>query len=123
VLRRPPFGPAFCPSLSSFDITVTGNNLNPATFDASLTGTDVAIGAGSYSVDETVTNLPSNTRNTKSFSTDCSGTISAGETKTCTITNTITIPPTLETCDDDIDNDADGAIDGNDSDCRWRWNR
>ena len=68
---------------SDFNITVTGTNPSPATFvGAGSPGTTVTIGSGSYSVDEAA-----DTDYTKTRSADCSGTISAGQTKTCTITN------------------------------------
>ena len=44
---------------------------------------------GSYHVEETVPELPSNEINTESQSEDCAGTIAAGESKTCTVTNTV----------------------------------
>lgn len=86
-----------CPDPSDFGMEVfmePGNNPNPATFDGSSSGIDVDI-AGSYSVDETVPTLPSGQTLTATKSADCSGTITAGESKTCTITNTITIAATL----------------------------
>jgi hypothetical protein len=78
-----------CPDPSDFGMEVTGNNPNPATFDGSSSGTDVDIGTGRYSVDETVPTLPSGQTLTTTKSADCSGTINAGESKTCTVTNTL----------------------------------
>ncbi|HZC03490.1 MAG TPA: hypothetical protein VE844_19705, partial [Gammaproteobacteria bacterium] len=49
---------------------------------AASPGTTVTLDAGSYSVDEVELS-----GYTKSLGTDCSGSIAAGETKTCTITN------------------------------------
>jgi len=78
-----------------FEFTVTGNNPNPDTFPGSSSGVVVTLGAGSYDVEET-DNVPSNigpfTVNIDSTETgDCSGTISAGDSKTCTFTNDITL--------------------------------
>jgi hypothetical protein len=69
--------------ISDFVIHVTGNNPTPANFNASSTGTDVTLGSGSFSVTE----APSAVFN-PSFSSECSGTIAAGQHLTCTITNT-----------------------------------
>ena len=65
-----------------FTITVTGNSPSPASFAGAAAGTTVTLNAGTYSVSETG---PSGYASTSS--TDCAGTIAAGETKTCTITN------------------------------------
>ena len=68
---------------SDFTMTVT-NAANPAPFPGADTpGTNVAINAGSYSVGESSLDGYQQT----SASTDCSGNIALGETKTCTITN------------------------------------
>ncbi len=69
---------------ADFSMTVTGTNVAPsATFPgAESPGTTVSLTAGSYSVGETG---PSGYA--QSNSTDCSGSIAVGETKTCTITN------------------------------------
>ena len=91
-----PAGISDCPSPEGFEIKVTGNSPNPPSFQGSLTGVDVSIGPGSYSVEEpTITELPEDTINKVSLSEECSGTISIGDTKTCTITNTITPVGTL----------------------------
>ncbi|HEX2200799.1 MAG TPA: hypothetical protein VHH93_02120, partial [Gammaproteobacteria bacterium] len=67
----------------AFTMNVTGTNANPASFPgAESPGTSVTLGPGSYSVDEVELS-----GYTKSLGTDCSGSIAAGETKTCTITN------------------------------------
>jgi len=66
---------------SSFTMAVTGNSASPASFPGG-SGTIVNVIAGSYSVTESG---PSGYA--ASFSTDCGGTVAAGETKTCTITN------------------------------------
>jgi hypothetical protein len=71
-------------SAGDFTLSVTGSSPSPATFPgAESPGTQVALDAGSYSVAET--GGPSGY--TSSLSADCSGTIAAGETKTCTVTN------------------------------------
>jgi len=68
---------------SSFTMNVTGANVSNASFaGAESPGTTVTLNAGSYSVDEGAFIGYS-----KSLSTDCSGTIAIGQTKTCTITN------------------------------------
>lgn len=69
---------------SNFTMNVTGTNVQPsASFPgAELSGTTVTLDAGSYSVGES-----SVAGYTGSSSADCTGTINAGEAKTCTITN------------------------------------
>ena len=69
---------------SDFNLTVTGTNVQPsATFaGAESPGTTVTLSAGSYSVDEAAVS-----GYTKSLSSDCTGVIASGQTKTCTITN------------------------------------
>ena len=69
---------------TKFQITVTGTNPDPASFTLGNGDTQlVTLGVGSYTVDET----PPEGFTVK-FSDDCSGTIAAGDQKTCTITNT-----------------------------------
>jgi len=66
-----------------FDITVTGQSPNPATFDgAEDPGALVMLNQGSYSVDETAVS-----GYTKTLSADCSGSIAVGQENACTITN------------------------------------
>ncbi len=68
---------------SDFTLDSGGTNDTPDDFaGAESPGTDVTLDAGSYSVTESG---PSGY--TASYSADCSGTIAAGETKTCTVTN------------------------------------
>jgi YVTN family beta-propeller protein len=67
---------------SDFTITVDGNNPTPSSFDGSSSGTTVTLNPGSYSVTE---NLLSDY--TSSMSGGCTGTVSAGQTKNCIITN------------------------------------
>jgi cysteine-rich repeat protein len=68
-------------SAGDFTITVTGGT--PSSFSGSESGTTVTIPAnGSYSVSETPIAGYAN-----SYSADCTGTITAGGSKTCTITN------------------------------------
>jgi len=70
-------------SVSDFVDVVTGTNVSPAsTFPGSASGNTVTLYSGSYSV----------TQNPASgyavmYSAGCSGTVAAGETKTCTITD------------------------------------
>jgi len=68
---------------SAFTLNVTGTNVSNPSFAGSATGVDVTLDAGAYSVTEIT--VPASYLQTSSA--DCSGTISAGETKTCTITN------------------------------------
>jgi hypothetical protein len=71
-------------SAANFTMTVTGNSPSPASFaGAGSPGTSVALSPGSYSVGESSLAGYAQT----SASADCAGTIAAGQTKTCTITN------------------------------------
>ncbi len=71
----------------NFTMMVSGTNASPSFFGGDEAGTNVGLDAGSYSVGEIgVTNY------TASFSTDCTGSIAVGETKTCTITNNDNAP-------------------------------
>jgi len=65
-------------TLDSFD----GNTTTTQTFDGDASGTEIVIEAGTYSVSEGAYK-----GYTAGFSADCSGTLAAGETKTCTVTN------------------------------------
>ena len=67
---------------SDFTINVTGVNPNPTSFYGEENGTIVTLGAGVYSVSEDP--APGYTT---TFEGDCSGTIAAGESKTCTVIN------------------------------------
>ncbi|HXF97673.1 MAG TPA: hypothetical protein VNJ46_03555 [Gaiellaceae bacterium] len=70
-------------SASDFAISVSGSAPSPASFQgAESPGTQVAIGPGSYSVTETV-----DPDYDVTYSAGCSGTIAAGGSATCTITN------------------------------------
>ena len=68
---------------SDFAIHVSGINPTPANFNGSGTGTDLTLGPGAFNVTETASPNFST-----SFSSECSGTIAAGQHLTCTITNT-----------------------------------
>lgn len=72
-----------------FTINVTATNPFLSFFFGSETGTTITLDPGSYSVDE-----GAHVGYTKSLSADCSGIISSGQEKTCTITND-DIPPRL----------------------------
>jgi hypothetical protein len=65
-----------------FNMNVTGTNVSQTSFSGDEAGTTITLAPGSYSVDE-----DTEPGYTKSLSQNCSGTIAAGETKTCTITN------------------------------------
>lgn len=67
---------------SGFTLNVAGTNVSNPSFAGSAAGVDVTLDAGSYAVTET-----SLSGYLQSGSGNCSGTIAAGETKTCTITN------------------------------------
>ena len=67
----------------SFTLNVTGTNVSSSSFAGSAAGTDITLDAGSYTVTEP--SVPAGYLQTGSG--DCSGTILAGATKTCTITN------------------------------------
>ncbi len=67
---------------SDFIIDVTGTNVSTSSFAGSAAGVDVTLDPGAYTVSEAGIS-----GYLQSGSGDCSGTIAAGETKTCTITN------------------------------------
>jgi uncharacterized repeat protein (TIGR01451 family) len=73
---------------SDFKMHVTATNPSINDFDGDESGTSVGLNEGSYSVDEL-----SHVGYTETKSADCSGTISIGQTKTCTITNDDIQPP------------------------------
>ena len=73
---------------SDFTINVSGTNVSDSSFPGSATGTLITLNAGAYSVTEDVVE-----NYTGSFSADCSGSITSGQTKTCTITNTFSDNP------------------------------
>src|SRR5215216_3555988 len=76
---------------SDFTITVNGNNPTPSSFAGSSSGTTITINEGSYNVKEeegpyiSPDYVPG--RYTPSYSSKCAGTIQAGETVSCTISN------------------------------------
>jgi len=73
-----------------FTINVSGTNASPSSFTGlESPGQIVSLDLGSYSVSEAAV-----TGYSGATSSDCSGTIASGETKTCTITND-DIPPVL----------------------------
>lgn len=67
---------------SNFQITASGTNISQTSFWGDSAGTVLTLGAGAYSVYE---EDPANYL--KNMSADCVGSILAGETKTCVITN------------------------------------
>src|SRR5439155_26490308 len=67
---------------ADFTLDSGGTNDSPEDFAGSESGTTVTLDAGGYGVTETG---PSGY--TRSDSSDCTGTIGNGETKTCTVTN------------------------------------
>ena len=76
---------------SDFTITVSGNNPTPSSFAGSSSGTTITVNEGSYNVKEeegpyiSPDYVPG--RYTPSYSSECAGTIQAGETMSCTISN------------------------------------
>src|SRR5206468_2263306 len=69
---------------AGFTMSVTGSSPSPASFPgAESSGTTLALNAGSYRVSALTLHGALQT----CASSDCSGTIGAGETKTCTIVN------------------------------------
>lgn len=68
---------------SDFTLNVAGTNVSNPSFAGSVAGVDVTLDAGSYTVTEPI--VPAGYLQTGSG--DCSGTIVAGQTKTCAITN------------------------------------
>jgi hypothetical protein len=67
---------------SDFTMNVTGTNVTPASFPGNESGTTISLDPGSYSVNET-----GPAGYTNSTIGDCTGSIAAGETKTCTVIN------------------------------------
>jgi PKD repeat protein len=67
---------------ADFTLTVAATTPSLASFPGSETGTVITVGPGTYSVDEL-----SAGGYAKSLSAGCSGTIAAGQSVTCTITN------------------------------------
>lgn len=89
---------------SDFTIDVSGTNVSSSSFAGSEAGVEVTLDAGSYEVTETG---PAGYLGTGSG--DCSGTIAAGETKTCTITNN-DIAPQLVVNKIVINDDGDANV-------------
>ncbi|MDQ6864852.1 MAG: hypothetical protein M3044_13650, partial [Thermoproteota archaeon] len=67
---------------SDFTISVTGNSPTPSTFSGSSSGSTVTLKPGTYSVTES-----SVSGYTTAYSSGCSGSISAGQTVSCTVAN------------------------------------
>lgn len=74
-------------SAADFTMNVTGASPSPSSFAGSEAGTLVTLNAGSYSVGET-----GPAGYAASMSSDCSGSIAIGESKTCTVTNNDVAP-------------------------------
>ena len=72
-----------CLSSSNFSISVSGNNPKPIALKSSTSASTVTLGPGHYNVSEPTVSLFYG----QNLSRDCSGVISAGETKRCTVTN------------------------------------
>jgi hypothetical protein len=75
-----------------FTLHINGNNPSPTDFPGLESGTNIALGAGQYAVTETKPVEPrmltgSSQHYIATYSSDCTGTINDGQTKTCTVTN------------------------------------
>jgi len=84
-----------------FTIYISGNNPSLTSFPGEESpGTMVTLGLGVYSVTESTSSDYIGL-----FSADCAGTMTGGETKTCTITNSFDYPPYCgdEVCNGDED--------------------
>jgi len=73
---------------SDFTISVTGNSPTPSSFSGSSLGNTVTLKPGTYSVTES-----SILGYTATYSSGCSGSISAGQTLSCTVANEYQISP------------------------------
>jgi len=67
---------------SDFTLSLNNNGSTTSSFVGSSIGTTLVVNSGSYSVTEATSSTYNAT-----FSTDCSGTMLGGETKTCTVIN------------------------------------
>jgi hypothetical protein len=83
-----------CPIVpSNFRMQVTGNNPIPASFNGSSQGTVVTLGPGEYDVSEsTPPPAPPGLTLVTARSTDCTGNISEGDSRTCIMTNAYLSP-------------------------------
>jgi hypothetical protein len=69
-------------------MNVDGNDPSPSSFPGSSQGTVVTIEPGQYDVTEIAPPTPLGVKfDGGTFSTDCTGDISDGESRTCTVTN------------------------------------
>ncbi len=73
---------------SDFTISVTGNSPTPSSFSGSSLGNTVTLKPGTYSVTES-----SILGYTATYSSGCSGSISAGQTLSCTVANEYQMSP------------------------------
>jgi uncharacterized repeat protein (TIGR01451 family) len=74
----------------AFTMNVQGTNVSTPSFPgASAPGTTVTLNAGSYAVSEVI---PADSNYTQTAATGCTGTLSVGQSATCTITNTYSPP-------------------------------
>lgn len=99
---------------SPINFSYSFNGSAPVSFDMQGNSTSTATSTGAYTVVETLS--PSYNA---SYSAGCTGTIAAGETKYCTITNTY-IPPVPPSCDtivstDTVVSNTTTTVDGNPS--------
>jgi len=95
-------------SSSDFTMYVNGNSPIPYSFQGSENGTNVTIYEGYYNIWEY-----SRSDYSQSNSNDCSGYISGGETKTCTITND-DVPPAHLIVTKHVINDNSGTANASD---------
>jgi hypothetical protein len=77
-----------CPSPDEFTMNVDGNDPSLPSFPGSSAGTLVTLEPGQYDVTEMTPATPPGVEfDGGTFSTDCTGDIASGESKTCTVTN------------------------------------
>jgi hypothetical protein len=77
-----------CPSPDEFTMNVDGNNPIPSSFPGSSQGTIVTLEPEQYDVTEIAPATPPGVEfDGGTFSPDCTGSINAGESKSCTVTN------------------------------------
>ena len=88
---------------ADFTNTVIASSPNPSTFAGSASGVSVTVNVGGYLIAQTP-----RAEYTTSMSAECSGTIAAGEKKTCTITNNDR--PTTLTLIKQVVNDNGGTL-------------
>ena len=85
VVNSVPLAPLISPS--DFTMHVNGNNPSPTDFPGSTPGVTVFLAPGPYAVTESIPPPTNFGTYSASYSSDCVGTINAGESKECIVTN------------------------------------